>query len=646
MSSSSGASDQSRERLIALVMLLQSAYPDSSLSQEEIVRELEVDEYPETSKGPRKTRAYQGHETAIRQKFERDKARIRDLGFEIETVTAPDGTVGYRIDPASGYAPAISFDDAEQRVVQLALSFYGFGPSGAFSVFNEGPAGDGGLEFSNFYTPVLRALNLRRTLAFGYQSSANKVRTVEPLVIDLFNGVSYLVARVKGTQEIKGYRLSRMTSMPVLLTETFDADDRSFEIAKAWRPEYSKTPTPIDMVITTNQNYATLLLRQFPRALSANKKNGRSEVGITFDDQRSALRFLLEAADRVRLQGPKSLKDDLALWLKKVNRGTPPPLESLVFAGPAAKDTLGQTLQLLHAVYAAEDGLRISDLAARFSMDRRFVRQVMDRLVSFEPMRGRFGFPAHLIKECDDWDNEESDDSTYRAEFIGGDSAAESPKLMWRDLFELNIALREASRVYTDSAIHSAIDKIEAATKAFVQVELASNESLLGDVQAAVEHHEQIKIEYTPGVGEETSVRSIEPREIRVLNGHTYARAYCTAREGWRTFRVDRINAILAKSPATEQRSADNVTNWLTQVGAEGAEVMVAMEASLRWLFESLPNVQWAFLDDGRHAAKFRISRMTFLDNLMLQAGAGAVVVTSEFTSAGHALAKRIAEQL
>ena len=35
---------------------------------------------------------------------------------------------------------------------------------------------------------------------------------------------------------------------------------------------------------------------------------------------------------------------------------------------------------------------------------------------------------------------------------------------MWRDLFELNIALREASRVYDDPAIFSAIEKIEEVT--------------------------------------------------------------------------------------------------------------------------------------------------------------------------------------
>jgi hypothetical protein len=70
---------------------LQSVFPDATLSQEEIVRNLEIDAYPESSKGPQKVRAYQGSEAAVRQKFERDKARIRELGFRDR-----DGDVGRR----------------------------------------------------------------------------------------------------------------------------------------------------------------------------------------------------------------------------------------------------------------------------------------------------------------------------------------------------------------------------------------------------------------------------------------------------------------------------------------------------------------------------------------------------------------------
>ena len=85
MSTIRGGVEQSRERLVALVLLLQRAWGYGALTQEEILRELMIDEYPVAAKGPRKIPAYEGAEGAVRQKFERDKAKIRDLGFEIET---------------------------------------------------------------------------------------------------------------------------------------------------------------------------------------------------------------------------------------------------------------------------------------------------------------------------------------------------------------------------------------------------------------------------------------------------------------------------------------------------------------------------------------------------------------------------------
>ncbi len=97
---------------------------------------------------------------------------------------------------------------------------------------------------------------------------------------------------------------------------------------------------------------------------------------------------------------------------------------------------------------------------------------------------------------------------------------------MWRDLFELNIALREASRVYSDPAILSAIEKIEDATSTYVQVEMTTNETLLKNVSEAVEEHLQIKILYTSATATSRRPDRSQPREIKVLNGHTYVRAY------------------------------------------------------------------------------------------------------------------------
>ncbi len=650
MSTIRGGVEQSRERLVALVLLLQRAWQYGALTQEEILRELTIDEYPVAAKGPRKIRAYEGTDSTVRQKFERDKARIRELGFAIETVVNEDGLVGYKIDPSSGYAPPIYFTRDEERVVRLALRFCGFGKSGAFSVFNDVPASDGGLEVSNYYTPVLRALNLRRVLSFGYLSAVDKTREVEPLVIDVFNGASYLVARVRETREIKGYRFTRMTSMPEVLGETFEATETDVEVARAWRPEYAKSLQPFDVVVATNADYADLLVRQYPQAVAEPKKNGSVEVGMTFENPRAALRFVLDGADRVRLQSPKSLKSDLEDWLGKVNRGDVPPMSQLVFEPAPANDVLGQTLQLLHAVYASDDGLRISELSRRFSLSPDHVRLIMDRLVSLEPMAdsvdGTNRFPAHVLKECDDWDDEAKDDSLYRADFSDLPEGSDDPSaFMWRDLFELNIALREASRLYIDPAIFSAIEKIERTTSAPVQVETTSNEGLLKQVEAAIESHSQIKIVYTSSESDEATTRAIEPREVKVLNGHTYVRAYCNSRDAWRTFRVDRIKDVVATSPAPP-RPNDPVPNWLTQVGEEGDEVVVIVDADNRWLFEPLPGAVWRTLKDGRHAVKFRVSEPRFLDYLMVRAGPGSVVATEQYALAGHDLARKIASQL
>ncbi len=638
------AVEESRERLVALTLVLQNASASHPLTQETIVRELMVDEFPASSKGPRKVRAYTGSPGAVRQKFERDKARVRDLGWQIETVTLDDGSVGYWIDPSSATAPPLELSEDEERVVRLALRVCGFGASGAFSLFNDGPAVDGGLEFTNFVTPVIRALHAQRVLRFDYQSAARKTRLVEPLELRVFEGALYLIARPRGTEEVKGYRLTRMVSMPVVTPDAFVVDDATRAAAAAWRPQYAKTPTPLDAVVTTNADYARLIERQYPNARRATRPDGRVEVAIRFDSPRAALRFVLEAAERVRVEQPKSLRRDLANWLRGVNRGDVPDLSGVTFAGPTVNDVLGQTLQLLRAVHLSPDGLRVSDLAARFSLDEDLVRQIMDRLVTFEPMRGVYGFPAHVVKECNDWDHEATDDSLYRAEYYDRDGFHELAPLLWRDLVELNVALREASRIYTDPAIESAIATIEAAVGARVRVTIA-DEAMLGEIVTAAENHEQLKIEYSTAEAAESETRTIEPREVRVLNGHTYVRAYCTTREGWRTFRVDRIGAVLARSPATTTRPADDHPQWLTEVGEGGEEVVVVIDPSLRWLFEPLPRAQWSALDDGRFAVRLRVRDRSFLDHLMVRAGEGAVVATTAFADAGRDLAARIARQ-
>src|SRR3974390_589988 len=117
------STEESRERKVALFWTLCQAHETRRpITQQEIVEHLMIDEQPSTTKVPRRKRAYDGNDNAHRQKFERDKAAIRDLGFEILTVRNEFDVDAYAIDPTSVYVPAIDFSPAELSVVSSAIA--------------------------------------------------------------------------------------------------------------------------------------------------------------------------------------------------------------------------------------------------------------------------------------------------------------------------------------------------------------------------------------------------------------------------------------------------------------------------------------------------------------------------------------------
>ena len=399
------------------------------------------------------------------------------------------------------------------------------------------------------------------------------------------------------------------------------------------------------LTVVAKKTYAELICQQQPQATSREKKSGLVELNLPFDTPHAAMQFLLQAGERVVLEDPKDIKKEFISWLKEVNKGSAPSTDGLVFSEPERSDVLGQTLLLLHAVYASPEGLTVGELSSRFAMDPTDVRRIMDRLFTLEIFDGSNNFPAHITR-IDDEDDEDPDslEILYLPETDNGTQLPNS--LMWRDVFELNVALREATRVYSDSAILSAIDKLEEASGVYLGAESSGVEAFIPEITDAVNNKKQITILYTSGQSDETRERAIEPRDIKRLNGHTYIRAYCTTSEGWRTFRVDRISAVLSTTPVDQQRVNDVEENWLTQIGSGGEEVIVFVDANSRWLFEPLPGARWAVTKDGESAVMFRVSDEEFLNNLMLQAGPGARVSTPKFKKAGHELAKRILKNL
>jgi len=88
---------------------------------------------------------------------------------------------------------------------------------------------------------------------------------------------------------------------------------------------------------------------------------------------------------------------------------------------------------------------------------------------------------------------------------------------------------------------------------------MTSNEALLPRSRAPsrVIHRSRLN---TLGVSDESHARAIEPREMKVLNGHTYVRPTALARSVANVSSRP-INAVLATSPVTEERPK---TGWRT----------------------------------------------------------------------------------
>ncbi len=638
--------DAARERVASLTLLLMAAHDSGRpLTQDEIVDRLEVDD-PASG---RRVAAYQGSDIAIRQKFERDKAQIRDNGLRLSSLQGEDQLYRYSLDPAETFAPAVEFTDDERRVVALALRFCGFGREGALALFDGGAPTPGGLQYSAFYTPVVRAIERQAPVSFDYVSRAKvRRREVEPLVIRVIEGVSYLVARERDESgwRVKGYRFSRMHSMPAVGEGHIAASADERALARVWQPGFSKGEKPVDVVVSTTSEFAQIVTRLHPGAEVVTTKKGRVEIGLVFDDHYQALRFVLEGGERLRLIAPSTLVKALREWLKSVNTMDAPDGADLRFPPTTKRSSLGQTLAMLSAIHNSPEGLRISDLAERFDMSPALVRDLMGRLATFEIADSGAGFVYHarVIKECEDWDHEETDDSTYRVTYEPGD--AEAPTLTWAHLFELNVALREATGLVRDPALYSAMAKIEEIAGEFVEVTDPHLDNLAELVAHAITENQALKITYLSPHGTEFTQRTVEPRALQSLNGRILFRAYCQLREGWRTFRLDRVGDVLAVSPALGGRPEDSEREWLSSTSDDGVEVTVVADVQRRYLFESLPHAEVLPLEEGRVAVRFRVLDPGFLDRLMIMAGPGARVVSSTHSAAGRELAERWRAQI
>jgi proteasome accessory factor C len=646
-----GGTEESRERKIALFWTLVRAFENNSpLSQEEIVNSLLIDEYPVTGKVPKRKRAYDGNENAHRQKFERDKAAIRDLGFEITTTKTPYETDGYSIDPSSVFVPAIEITDDELNVVSWATRLLGIGATGVGRLFADGPTTAGGLEFSPFLQPLTRAVASHRVVSFQYRKDNDKIREriLAPLEFLFWRGQSYVIGVERASVTVKGFRISRITSVPVVTGEQFAVDDGVREVARSWVPKDNSQAETVTAKFVTSADYARTIASSRGDATDSTVAGSEPlSVSIEYPSLAAARQAVLSFGDHVWSLRPKPLRDEVLSWLKGVNRAAGTLRSAPTFSTAGSRpDTLGQTLQLIAAVYQSPEPLRASELAARCGLDGELVRSIMSRLMALQYLRDPTKYLVHIEPGDDLDDVEEPVDPTY-ARSASYDEALGSSlaPLTWRDAFELLVALKEATALYPNEVNSRVIEKIERSVAANVRV-MEVEPKYLSAVRDAIDLRQQLKINYWSATSDKVSERWVEPRAMASRNGRWYFRAWCTTRDEWLTFRVDRILYIHAAGPAVVTRAVDSVESWVDQPGDEGYVVTVVVRPQQRWLFETLPTIEWATLSGEYEVVRLRVRDDRFLDQLLVEAGPGSWILDPPDHRAGRALAQRMIQQL
>jgi proteasome accessory factor C len=644
-----GGTEESRERKIALFMTLVRAFETQTpITQEEIVANLTIDEFPVTSLVPKRKAAYEGNENAFRQKFERDKAAIRDLGFEITTTKNDYGVDAYCIDPASVYVPSIEFSDDELNLVSWATSLLGVGASGVARIFADGPIAGGGVEFSPVLQPLTRAISTHRTVRFRYRRDNDTVkeREIAPLEILLWQGQPYVIGVEVKSAEVKGFKVTRIDSTPSVGTDVVHANDSQRALARAWLPKSRANSDAVTVRFVTSASYARLIGTEFDIASVDALDDDTVEITAQFDSLEHARRAILSFSDHVRSLKPKLLRESVVAWLKGVNQSDGKLKGTPEFSSAASRpDVLGQTLQLISAVYQSTEPVRASQLAERTGIDGELIRSIMSRLMALQYVRDPTAYLVH-IEPGDEFDDENPDDPTYARSASYDDAlGATLAALTWRDAFELVVALKEAATLYPSELISRVISKIENTIQAHVRV-MEVEPEYLSTIRDAIDRHEQLKIDYWSASRDDVSERWVEPRAMASRNGRWYFRAWCSTREAWLTFRVDRVLFIHAAGPAPEGRENDPVENWVERSPDEGYEVTLVISPEQRWLFEPLPTLQWATMRGDREIVRLRVRDDRFLDQLLVEAGPGCWVLDGADRDAGRNLAKRIISQL
>ncbi|NUS36077.1 MAG: WYL domain-containing protein [Pseudarthrobacter sp.] len=602
-----------------------------------------------------------GNDVAFGRMFERDKNDLRDMGFEVETLTDlgwsedDPATTRYRIGKESNRLPDVQLGPEEWTVLLLASQLWeraALGTAARSAVRKlqasarladvELPAGvqprikPAGQAFDD----IVAAMHARHPVTFRYLAGTTgreELRTVEPWGLGSRFGQWYLVGHDRGRNAVRHFRLSRMTSAVTTLAKEQYAPPADFNI----REELGRLPElPLRTAVVDVKQGRLLALRRraldsLPDGVPGAPAAGYDRLGLEYRDPEGL-------AEELASYGPDAVAVAPAVITEAVRRrlraaadfsASPAPDYAFPVIRPRAaskgtsEDQLRRMLQLVPFL-VHNQGLHIQDVAAHFGVSREQLEADLRILICSGLPEG---YPDDLLDI--QWEDDhvfitQDLDLTRPVRFTVEEACA-----LLTGLETLNglpdLPGGGALESVTLKLLAAAGEQgLQAASIAGPQVAPA-DAATHATVRSAIESRSQLHLTYFSPQRDAVTERDVDPLRLYSLDNTWYFEAWCHRVDGLRNFRLDRVqdvhpNGLASTSP---DLPAGGVPAKLFTANDDDTTVTLQLTRQGRGLAEDYYAERVAELPDGGLVADIRFGDTAWLPMFVAQHGGSARIL-------------------
>lgn len=275
------------------------------------------------------------------------------------------------------------------------------------------------------------------------------------------------------------------------------------------------------------------------------------------------------------------------------------------------------------------DRVSVADAAEHFQVSEEQIRDAV-KLIAVSGIPGETTQYQHGDLFDIAWDRFEDDDEIVLTHLVAID---DSPRFSGREAAALIAGLQYLSAL-PENADRGTIDSLltklargASAQPSPVAVEARASDAALATIRRAVNASRQLEFDYaSPGGNREH--RRVDPLRIESIDADWYLRGWCHLRGAVRTFRLDRIDDLVATEQPITHRAGDvPLPDALFERSPD--DIVVTLDiapAAVPLIEDYIPDDAAREIVDGRVRTSIRVSHLHGLKRLVAQA-AGTVTV-------------------